>query len=356
MPLAAPGGLVRARGREWVVLPGSGPDRLRLRPLSGAESEATTLIPSMELDPPQPARFAAPDGSRLGTSTEARLLADALRLNLRRGAGPFRSSAQIAFEPQSYQLVPLIMALRLDPARLLIADDMGIGKTIEAGLILRELWDRGEVARACILCPPHLVEQWVDELAVKFDLHATAVTATTAPRLERGLGLNESPFEAHPLAVVSLDYIKAERRREEFARFCPPLVIVDEAHACVGGGRGATQRQALLTRLAFVAPRVLELTYTSHALAPFARDLGHHGPPFPWDPDRRAGLRADLDAFYARAYGLDRDDLRYILDPAWVMGADYPSETFRVLRDKDIRRHGEYRTGRRAQDWAAVGL
>jgi len=99
-------------------------------------------------------------------------------------------------------------------------------------------------------------------------------------------------------------------------------------------------------RLAFVTPRVLELTYTSHSLAPFARDLGHDGPPYPWDEDHRAHLRAELDAFYARAYGLSRDELRYILDPAEVMGPDYPSETFRVLKEKEIRKHGEYRTAR----------
>jgi len=99
-------------------------------------------------------------------------------------------------------------------------------------------------------------------------------------------------------------------------------------------------------RLDFIVPRVLELTYTSHSLAPFARDLGYDGPPFAWDEDRRALLRAELDAFYARAYGLDRDELRYILDPADVKGPDYPSETFRVLKEKEIRHHGEYRTRR----------
>ena len=90
----------------------------------------------------------------------------------------------------------------------------------------------------------------------------------------------------------------------------------------------------------------LELTYTSHSLAPFARDLGYTGPPFAWDAPRRADLRADLDAFYARSYGLTRDELRYILDPADVMGPSYPSETFRVLKEKEIRAHGEYRTRR----------
>jgi len=100
------------------------------------------------------------------------------------------------------------------------------------------------------------------------------------------------------------------------------------------------------SRLAFIIPKVLELTYTSHSLAPFAHDLGHDGPPFAWDEDRRADLRADLDAFYARAYTLTRDELRYILDPADVKGLDYPSETFRVLKEKEIRTHGEYRTRR----------
>ena len=79
---------------------------------------------------------------------------------------------------------------------------------------------------------------------------------------------------------------------------------------------------------------------------PFARDLGYDGPPFPWDEDRRALLRAELDAWYAHAYGLTRDELRYILDPADVKGPDYPSETFRVLKTNEIKRFGEYRTAR----------
>jgi hypothetical protein len=98
--------------------------------------------------------------------------------------------------------------------------------------------------------------------------------------------------------------------------------------------------------LTFIVPRVLELTYDSHSLDPFARDLGYNGPPFNWNETRRAQLRAELDAWYARAYGLTRDELRYILDPADVRGPDYPSETFRVLKKNEIARYGEYRTAR----------
>jgi hypothetical protein len=98
--------------------------------------------------------------------------------------------------------------------------------------------------------------------------------------------------------------------------------------------------------LEFIGERILELTYTSHDLKPWAEDLGYNGPPFRFDPERRALLRAELDAFYAHLYGLNRDELRYILDPADVMGPDYPSETFRVLKTNEIRQFGEYRTQR----------
>jgi hypothetical protein len=111
--------------------------------------------------------------------------------------------------------------------------------------------------------------------------------------------------------------------------------------------------------LAFIVPRVLELTYTSYSMTPFAQDLGFEGEPFPWDEDRRALLRAELDAWYARAYGLSRDDLRYILDPSDLLGADYPSETFRVLQKNELAKFGEYRTQRlvlAAWDRQAAGL
>ena len=100
------------------------------------------------------------------------------------------------------------------------------------------------------------------------------------------------------------------------------------------------------TEVDFASKRVLELTYTSHAMRPWAEDLGYTGAPFAFDPDRRAQLRAELDAFFAKKYGLTRDELRYVLDPHDVKGADYPSETFRGLKSKEINQFGEYRTQR----------
>ncbi|AUT70040.1 Eco57I restriction-modification methylase domain-containing protein [Paraburkholderia hospita] len=104
----------------------------------------------------------------------------------------------------------------------------------------------------------------------------------------------------------------------------------------------------------FIISRVLELTYTAYDLRPWADDLAAYDSrpaaernrPFAWNPERRAQLRAELDAYYARLYDLTRDELRYILDPADVMGSDYPSETFRVLKNSEMREFGEYRTQR----------
>lgn len=262
----APGDLVRARGREWVALPSPREGTLALRPLSGSENDTVILDPSLETQPVAAARFDLPADAVPTVQAKAALLADAMRLTLRRGAGPFRSAAQLAFEPRTYQLVPLLMALRLQVPRLLIADDVGIGKTIEAGLILRELMDRGEVDGFSVLCPPHLVEQWVGELKHRFGIEAVAVTSGSAARLERGLPLAQTLFDAYPYTVVSLDYIKAEKRREGFARACPDFVIVDEAHASVGTHKGKQQRFELLAGLARDPERrMIFLTATPHS-------------------------------------------------------------------------------------------
>lgn len=98
--------------------------------------------------------------------------------------------------------------------------------------------------------------------------------------------------------------------------------------------------------LDFIIERVIELTYTSRSMFPFARALGYDGAPFGWDEERRSVIRSELDARYARLYGLTRDEVRFVLDPADVYGPDYPSETFRVLRDKEHHSFNEYRTAR----------
>ena len=279
----APGSLVSARGREWVVLGGSSAETLRVRPVTGSDEDWTLIHLPLEFEPVREARFPLPDSHQLGGHDSALLLRDALLLSLRRGAGPFRSIGQIAVEPRAYQLVPLLMALKLDPVRLLNADDVGVGKTIEALLIARELLDRGDIDRTVVLCPPHLVDQWTTELKVRFHIRAAAVTARSARRLERGIPPGESIFSVHPHTVVSLDYVKTRERRDNFLQACPDFVIVDEAHTCASSGQRRHQRHELLRGLADSATRHLVLlTATPHSGddAAFYRLLGLLAPDF----------------------------------------------------------------------------
>ena len=265
----AVGTLVRCRGREWVVLPHStdDPDLLLLRPLGGTDDEICGVY--VPLEPVEPASFRLPDPAAVGDHLSCRLLRDAVRLGFRASAGPFRSFARIGCEPRPYQLVPLMIALRLEPIRLLIADDVGIGKTIEALLIARELLDRGEATRLAVLCPPHLAEQWQVEMRDKFHIDAELVLSSTVSRLERQCGMGQSLFDVFPFVVVSTDYIKSSRRRDEFLRTCPQLVIVDEAHTCASSqtARGGRHyRHELLKGLARDPDRhIILVTATPHS-------------------------------------------------------------------------------------------
>ncbi|MET9254883.1 DEAD/DEAH box helicase [Streptomyces sp. NPDC003717] len=267
------GSLVAARGREWVVLPESAPDMLVLRPLGGGEDDVAAVFPAFE--EVRAAEFAAPSPADLGDQRAAGLLRTALRIGFRSGAGPFRSLASIAVEPRAYQLVPLLMALRQRTVRLLVSDDVGIGKTVEAGLIAKELLAQGEATRLAVLCSPALAEQWQGELREKFGIDAELVLASTVTRLERGLELGQSLFDKHPFTIISTDFIKSARHREDFVRHCPDLVVVDEAHTCVAAddaGQGAAAsssnqlRHELLRRISEDAERhLLLLTATPHS-------------------------------------------------------------------------------------------
>ena len=264
-----PGALVHARGREWVVLPESVRDLLVLRPLGGGEDDTAAVFPALE--DVRPATFPPPTAADLGDAASASLLRTALRIGFRSSAGPFRSLANLAVEPRAYQFVPLLLALRQDPVRLLIADDVGIGKTIEAGLIAAELLAQGDARRLAVLCSPALAEQWQRELRDKFAIDAETVLPSTATRLTRGLMLNESLFTRYPRVVISTDFIKSPARRHEFVNHCPELVIVDEAHSAVadgagGGARARTQRYELLKALAVDPTRhLLLVTATPHS-------------------------------------------------------------------------------------------
>jgi superfamily II DNA or RNA helicase len=328
-----------------VVLPESASDLLVLRPMGGADDDIAAVFPGLE--PVASAEFAAPSAADLGDARAAGLLRSALRIGFRSGAGPFRSLAGIAVEPRAYQLVPLMMALRQRTIRMLISDDVGIGKTIEAGLIAAELLAQGDATRLAVLCSPALAEQWQAELRTKFGIDAELVLAATVPKLERGLDLGQSLFDRHPHVVVSTELIKATRHRDDFVRHCPDMVIVDEAHTCVvSDEQTSTQNQLryeLLQRLAAGRDRhLLLVTATPHSgkESAFRNLLGLVRPELATvDLDSEAGRkllarhfvhrkRADVRRYLTVEDGLADDSLA----EATVFPADryFKDETYRL--------------------------
>jgi len=270
-----PGSIVRCRNREWVLVPTETDDVLALRPLTGTTDEVVLihhgLMNLVGYDLPfervEPASFPLPEPEDVSDAASAHLLWQAARLTLREGATPFRSLGRISIRPRTYQFVPLLMALRLDPVRLFIADDVGVGKTIEALLIARELLDRGEIRRLCVLCPPYLCEQWAKELAEKFDLDPVVIRSGTVGQLERQTPIGKSIYEHFPVQVASIDFVKTDRNRHQFLQFCPELVIVDEAHGAADAqGRAQQERHALLREVAKKPDRhLILLTATPHS-------------------------------------------------------------------------------------------
>jgi hypothetical protein len=154
---------------------------------------------------------------------------------------------------------------------LLIADDVGVGKTIEAALIARELLDRGEARRLAVLCPPYLCDQWQKELAEKFHIDAVCIRSGTVSRLEREAPPDRSIFQHHRHFVASIDLVKGERYRSAFLQHCPDLVLVDEVHGAAqppSGKRSHAQQQRheLLKEVAKDPKRhLILLTATPHS-------------------------------------------------------------------------------------------
>jgi superfamily II DNA or RNA helicase len=274
--------------RDWVVQPSDDQNLLIIRPLGGSEEETTGIyLPLAEgYDVPQEAQFPRPGPDDLGDFARARLLHDAARLAFRSGAGPFRSLARISFRPRSYQMVPLVMALRQETVRLLIADDVGVGKTIEALLIIRELLDRRKIRRFAVVCLPHLCEQWQQEIRDKIGIEAVVIRSNTQARLDREIQGDTSVYQYYPYQVLSIDYIKQDGRKQTFVNECPEMVIVDEAHSCARPqGQGVSQmlRHDLVARIAKKqSQHLVLLSATPHSGKPeeFGSLLGLLNPSF----------------------------------------------------------------------------
>ncbi|MFE5005482.1 helicase-related protein [Streptomyces sp. NPDC056696] len=380
------GSLVKARDREWVVLPESEPDLLVLRPLGGSDDDVAAVFPAFETV--EEARFAPPQPSDLGDQRAAGLLRTALRVGFRSGAGPFRSLAGIAVEPRAYQLVPLLMALRQKTVRMLISDDVGIGKTVEAGLVASELLAQGEASGLAVLCSPALAEQWQQELRSKFGIDAELVLSSTVTRLERGLDLGQSLFDRYPHVIVSTDFIKSPRHRDDFVRHCPDLVIVDEAHTCVAAddtsaGAQSQLRYELLRRVADDADRhLLLVTATPHSgkESAFRNLLGLVKPELAHvnlesDAGRKllaqhfvARKRADVRQYLTKEDGLSDDSLaertafpsdRYFKDETYKLSPEYRAlldDAIAYASERVEEADGQGKREARIAWWSAIAL
>lgn len=266
-----PGSLVTLRHRPWVVLPSDDNDIFLVKPLGGSDDEVTGIFKPLATtaDKPQTYNFEKPSTRDLGDFRSAKLLYNAARLSFRNAAGPFRCLGKLSFRPRSYQMVPLIMALKQETIRLMISDDVGVGKTIEALLIAKELYERKEIKRFAIVCLPHLCEQWQDELKNKFGIEAVVIRSGSASALERQIRNHENIFRAFPFQIISIDYIKSGNKRQVFLDHCPELIIVDEAHTCAkpaGANNSQQQRFHLLNDISNkIDQHLVLLTATPHS-------------------------------------------------------------------------------------------
>lgn len=274
--LKKPGKLVKFRGRRCVVQPSSDNEIVLLKPLGGSDDEMISVFePVLQAyDKLEDDQFELPDKSDLDSFLTAKLLYDAARLSFRQVSGPFRCMGKLSFRPRSYQLVPLIMALKQSVTRLLVADDVGVGKTIEAILILRELIERGTIKSFAVLCPPHLCEQWQQELSDKLDIEAVVIRSSTTAGLERKIVGDDTlnVFNYYPYQVVSIDYVKnGSTKMPAFLADVPELIIVDEAHTCTKNldfkkAGQSQQRYELLEKIAKNDQQhLLLLTATPHS-------------------------------------------------------------------------------------------
>ena len=375
------GSIVRFRDRDWVVI-ASEEDVLLLRPLTGTSEDvvavhrrlSTLLGDALSTEHVVASSFPLPDVHDVADAASVHLFWQAARLLLREGAAPFRSFGRISVNPRPYQLVPLLMSLRLEPVRILIADDVGVGKTIEAGLIVRELWDRKEIQRFAVLCPPYLCDQWYRELSEKFHFEPVIVGSGTIGYLERRVPRGRSFYDYYPIQVISIDFIKRERNKYLFLQEAPELIIVDEVHGAVPArGRERHLRYELVRELASDARRhLILLTATPHSgiQEAFQKLLGLLDPEFEnWDfraleEGERARLarhfiqrtRADIkNTWDAEGYFPERDPVErtYQLSP---LQRELYERTHRFCQG--IVRRGQEFTGfrRKMHYWSALAL
>jgi SNF2 family DNA or RNA helicase len=222
---------------------------------------------------------------------------------------PFRSGIEI----DEYQLDPVVRALTMPRVNVLIADDVGLGKTIEAGLVVQEMILRHRVRSVLVICPSSLQVQWKEEMRDKFGLEFRIIDSESISQLRRKRGIHVNPWSHFPRLITSIDFLKRERPLRTFRETLPAggqpiypraydLMIVDEAHNVAPSGRGKYATDS-------------ERTKTIRALAPhFEHKLFLSATPHNGYTESFASLLELLDnQRFARAVPVDRTQLDAVM-------------------------------------------
>jgi len=272
-----PGAIIRARRRLWRVDRRLG-DELFATTIDGGASEQHRLF--LGVDPSghpfeqiEPAQLSLPDAGRVGYPAAQDLLLRAHRLSLLHGSAPLLSLQRSRVIPMNYQLAPVAMALEEPRVRLAIFDDVGLGKTVEAGLIITELLARQMASRVLVVCPANLREQWREALAYFFHLDDARIISTCHLReMERQLPVGANPWEFYRCLIVSEDYAKQAAVRQRILEQTWDVVLIDEAHTLAKPHQSAPDervdmdrwRLALALATAQSVRHLLLLTATPH--------------------------------------------------------------------------------------------
>lgn len=266
-PAVAPGRVIRNRDRLWRVDAVEG-DVVEATPIGGPSQETHRFYAPVEdiaegrLEPPRP--------DRVGNPAWQRLMLQARRLSMVHGTAPLVSLQRSRVIPTEYQLTPVVMSLDRPRVRMLLADDVGLGKTIEAGLITSELLARNRAQRMLVVVPATLREQWREALNHFFHIDARIISTRHRRQMEKELPPGASPWEHYDKLIASVDYVKQLSVRNQVFQQDWDICIVDEAHKVAKPHQSSPdqtvdmQRWEFARRFADQVTHLLLLTATPH--------------------------------------------------------------------------------------------
>jgi len=264
--LLSQGTIIKLRNRLWRVDDYQA-DTFSATPINSDLSERTVFLTAVEKF--ETAGFQPIHENLSGDLAVQKLLLSAYRFELIHGSAPFLSLHRSSVVPYNYQMVPLVMALEKQHCRILLADDVGLGKTIEAGLIISELIQRGKIRKILILVPASLKEQWKESLDYFFHLDSRIISSFSRKEFERELPAGTDPWQYFNICIASVDYAKSADIRYSIMNTKWDIVIVDEVHACgkphaSNGSIHQMKRYELIKEVTSRIDNVLFLTATPH--------------------------------------------------------------------------------------------